>query len=123
MPKKIILVEDDEIGRFALAKYLRREGFEVVEAVNGKDAVIEREIDDADIMVTDILMPDRDGIELLADLRLKSSNLPVIAISGGGRISSDEYLETAEALGAAKVFKKPFDEAALADAIRAITAA
>ena len=103
--------------RYALAKALRKRGFEVLEARTGKE-VHDEDIADADILVTDILMPEEDGIELLIKLSKLAPELPVIAISGGGKISSGNYLEMASSLGAIAVFKKPFDENDLIAAIQ-----
>ncbi|MBG05045.1 MAG: response regulator [Rhodospirillaceae bacterium] len=119
---KIILAEDDRDVRYAIALFLRKRGFTVVEAVNGDDPVISEEIKDTDVLVTDILMPDSDGIELLIKTRESYPDLPVIAYSGGGRISSHDYLETAATLGASATFRKPFDENMLAEAIEAAAA-
>jgi len=119
---KIILAEDDQDVRYAIALFLRKRGFTVVEAKNGNDPVISEEIKDTDVLVTDILMPESDGIELLMKTRQSHPDLPVIAYSGGGRISSNDYLETAATLGARATFQKPFDENRLAEAIEAAAA-
>ena len=62
-------------------------------------------------------MPEMDGIEVIRQVRHYDNELPVIAISGGGRIAGAEYLELAEAVGAAATLEKPFDEADLLDAV------
>ena len=80
-------------------------------------------LDDIDVVVTDILMPEKDGIELLMELRERAPDLPVIAISGGGRISSLNYLETASAMGAVAVFNKPFNEKFLIEKIESLASA
>lgn len=120
---KVILADDDDNVRFALSAALRKAGFEVVEAKNGGDRVFEEQIADTDVVVTDILMPDCDGIELITKLRTQSPTLPVIAMSGGGRISGANYLETADALGAKAIFHKPFDTEDLISAIQDAVAA
>ena len=80
-------------------------------------------LDDVDVVVTDILMPEKDGIALLMELREHAPDLPVIAISDGGRISSLNYLETASAMGAVAVFNKPFNEKLLTEKIESLVAA
>lgn len=120
---KVILADDYDNVRFALSAALRKAGFEVVEAKNGGDRVFEEQIADTDVVVTDILMPDCDGIELITKLRTQSPTLPVIAMSGGGRISGANYLETADALGAKAIFHKPFDTEDLISAIQDAVAA
>lgn len=106
---KLLLVDDDEDVRYALGKYLRRAGNEVVEAGDGKVALSLLENDTFDVLVTDIVMPEADGIELLLTVRQRMPDLPVIAISGGGRLGSFDYLPTAAGLGAKVVLHKPID--------------
>ena len=120
---KVLLAEDNEAVRFALALALKKAGFDVSEAKNGNEVMDNDGLDDIDVVVTDILMPEKDGIELLMELRERAPDLPVIAISGGGRISSLNYLETASAMGAVAVFNKPFNEKLLIEKIESLASA
>lgn len=120
---KVLLAEDNEAVRFALALALKKAGFDVSEAKNGNEVMDNDGLDDIDVVVTDILMPEKDGIELLMELRERAPDLPVIAISGGGRISSLNYLETASAMGAVAVFNKPFNEKFLIEKIESLASA
>ena len=120
---KVLLAEDNEAVRFALALALKKAGFDVSEAKNGNEVLDNDGLDDIDVVVTDILMPEKDGIELLMELRERAPDLPVIAISGGGRISSLNYLETASAMGAVAVFDKPFNEKLLIEKIESLASA
>ena len=120
---KVLLAEDNEAVRFALALALKKAGFDVSEAKNGNEVMDNDGLDDIDVVVTDILMPEKDGIELLMELRERAPDLPVIAISGGGRISSLNYLETASAMGAVAAFNKPFNEKLLIEKIESLASA
>lgn len=106
---KILLVDDDENVRYALAKYLRRAGHEVLEAQDGKMAIALLAGESFDAVITDIIMPEADGIEIIMAITDREPGLPVIAISGGGRIGQSEYLGMAKKLGATAVLEKPVD--------------
>jgi len=90
--KSILLVDDEMYFRASLRDVLENEGFHVVEAENGIEAKKLLEDMVFDIVITDILMPEMDGLELLVGLR--SRNLPtrVITMSGGGRLGAELYL-------------------------------
>lgn len=79
----------------------------------GKDALAKITKGSFDLIVTDIIMPDMEGIELILRLRRRSRDLPIIAISGGGRGGPEVYLELARSCGAARVLAKPFEAAQL----------
>jgi len=104
----ILLAEDDELARYAIAKVLRKAGHSVREAVNGSMAfdMVAQEL--PDLLITDVVMPDCDGLSLLTDLRKQHSTLPVLVISGGGSNVGGDYLFFAERLGASAILKKPF---------------
>lgn len=120
----ILLIDDDELVRFALSMALKMAGFEVTEAEHGADIAVSRALKQLDnpvqLIISDIVMPEKEGIELLMELRQQHPNIPVINISGGGRISGQDYLRTAERLGAVATFSKPLDEEVLIDKIRQI---
>ena len=110
--KHILLIDDDELVRFALSMALEMAGFKVTQAEHGADPVIRAALSLGlpDLVVSDIIMPEKEGIELLMDLKRQHPDLPVICISGGGRLTSTDYLSGAELLGASAVFRKPLDE-------------
>ncbi|WP_299183403.1 response regulator [uncultured Neptuniibacter sp.] len=107
--KKILFVDDDEAVRYALCKYLRRSGFEVTEAEDGINALKYLASNAVDVLITDIIMPNMEGIELLRNIGKLHPGLPVIAISGGGRVGQEEYLSLAHTLGATATMEKPLD--------------
>jgi len=106
--KHILLIEDDEAMRKVIRCGLERAGYAVTEAENG--AVGRKMFSQApvDLVVTDIVMPEVEGIELIQGFRRNSPRLPVIAISGGGRVSPENYLALAQLIGASATFAKPF---------------
>jgi len=105
---RILVVDDDGAIRGAICRLLLREGFEVTEAINGREAITSYRDNPVDLVITDIWMPDKDGLEVIRELRQINSNLPVIAMSGGSRRGQIDYLQHAEAFGACLVLQKPF---------------
>lgn len=119
---KVLLVDDDEMIRYALRSAFEIADIEVVEEANGGFIRKPELLDDVDVVVTDILMPDVEGIELITTMNRVASHIPVIAMSGGGRMNSQDYLATASDLGAAAVFSKPLNEVQLVDKVRELSA-
>lgn len=105
---RILLVDDDQPIRAALRRAFDREGYTVLEATNGIEALKVVESQPVDLVVTDIIMPDSEGIELTFALRKLHPTLPVIAMSGGGDWAPEPYLAIARTAGAAHVLVKPF---------------
>lgn len=118
----IMLIEDDELVRYSLTAALENAEMEVRAYEDGSVVDDDEAFQDVDVVVTDIIMPQRDGIEVVTNLRLQRPDLPVIAISGGGRISGRHYTDTAQALGANAVFTKPLDERVLIEKINELAA-
>tara|TARA_R110000787_G_scaffold226512_3_gene334309 strand:- start:70619 stop:70990 length:372 start_codon:yes stop_codon:yes gene_type:complete len=106
----ILLVDDDDLARFAMREVLTRAGHDVTEAENGALGLSAQASTDFDVIITDIIMPEVEGIEFIIKIREQSPNIPVIAVSGGGRMSETDYLETARDLGANAILAKPFSE-------------
>lgn len=107
---KILLIDDDLDFHESLKDTLKYEGYNVVSALDGKQglSLIAKEL--PDLIITDIIMPNIEGIELINTLTLQDNiTTKIIAISGGGRLACEEYLETAKAFGADSVFEKPLD--------------
>jgi len=107
--KRILLIEDDPKIRRMLRKMLERGGYEVKEASDGVEGLQMFRKEPADLVITDIIMPRKEGLETILDLRREFPEVKIIAISGGGRLSPEPYLEVAEGFGAIRVFSKPFD--------------
>ncbi len=120
---KILLVDDDQQIRDMLKITLKRAGHEVEEAENGALAVSRYNPDKHDLVITDIVMPEKEGIETIMDLRKINSEVRIIAISGGGRINPDDYLSWARRFGVAHTFTKPVKRDELLEAIEELTGA
>lgn len=118
MRTRILVVDDDDQLREMLRKMLERAGYEVIEAANGKDALNLQEKSPSDLMITDIIMPEKEGIDTIMDFRMNYPQVRIIAMSGGGRIGPTEYLDMAEKLGADKTFAKPFSSKAMLATIK-----
>src|SRR6185295_3799520 len=100
MPR-ILLIDDDDSVRTMLRRTLAHFGHTVIEARNGKEGLELFHSSEVDLIVTDIVMPEKEGLEVLMELRKKQTAVKVIAISGG------DYLHMAKLMGAAKVLAKP----------------
>ena len=118
----ILLIEDDKSLRRALRLGLERSGHEIVEAGNGREGIAAFRAMPADLVVTDLIMPEVEGVETIRGLRALGAKVPIIAISGGGRGSPKDYLNIARHLGANHVLEKPFELDALRTAIAGLLA-
>ena len=104
----ILLVEDEEQLRSMLKDVLEGAGHEVRVAENGKIAMNAFALRPAELVVTDLIMPEKEGLEIIRELKRNHSNVKIIAISGGGRNNADDYLELAKRFGANHILAKPF---------------
>lgn len=104
----ILIVEDDDELREMLNVSLVRRDFSVFEASNGKEAILHFKPSITDVVVTDIIMPEEDGLKVIMRLRELKPSIKIIAISGGGKAGPGSYLNLAKALGADAIFSKPF---------------
>jgi DNA-binding NtrC family response regulator len=116
----ILLVEDDELVRDMLAQTLQRAQYKVLCANDGEEAAAILKSNRPDIMITDIVMPKKSGITLITEIKHDQPDMPIIAISGGGRLDPTGYLDLSEKLGAVASFEKPIDNSALLLAIDVI---
>jgi YesN/AraC family two-component response regulator len=114
---KILVIDDEPSIAFMLKKMLLKAGYEVEIALNGNEGFNMIEIFQPDLLITDIVMPEKEGLELIFDLKKKRPDLKIIAISGGGRFKYEGYLSMARHLGANKVFQKPLDHLAFMQGI------
>ncbi len=117
MLKNILLVDDEESIRKMVRAVLGEKEYAFTEASNGVEALEIMETQSFDLILTDVIMPDCDGIELVMSVRKKLPDIKVIVMSGGGRVRADHYLNLAEKLGAARVFEKPFNTAELRETV------
>ncbi len=119
---RILLIDDDDLLRSALRLTLIHFGHTVIEARDGKQGLALYEQAGADLLITDIVMPEKEGLEVLMTLRKRQPPVKIIAMSGGGRVSASDYLRIAKHLGAAKVLTKPFSNDAMIAAIDEVLA-
>ncbi len=117
---KILLVDDNDGLRLVLTRLLVRAGFEVQEARHGGEAIARHRQDPADVVVTDLIMPEKEGLETILELKRMQPKLKIIALSGGGRVNARDYLTLAGALGAARTLAKPFSDTELLCAIQEV---
>jgi len=118
--KKILVIDDENSIRLLLKKMLEREGFDVMTASDGKEGMDIISKAAFDLVITDIVMPEKEGIEIIMELKKGYPDIPIIAISGGGIVMPEIYLDLAEKLGAVHTFSKPIDKETLVSTIKEI---
>ena len=106
---RILIVDDDDQVRWTLGEILRQKGYEVLEADNGNVALRHLHGTPIDVVITDIVMPEKEGIELIIEIKRDFPDLKIIAMSGGGRWGHNTYLDLAKKLKVARTFEKPID--------------
>ncbi len=114
---QILIIDDDKLLRDMLRTALELNGHDVVDASDGFAAIKQYVQKPADLIITDIIMPGKDGIEIIFELHQANPEVKIIALSGGGRIEATSYLGMAEKFGASRTFIKPFDYDDLMNAI------
>jgi DNA-binding response OmpR family regulator len=105
---KILVIDDDDLVRATIVAVLERADVDVSEASDGDVGMRLFEEGAHDVVITDILMPNREGIETIRDLRRSKEDVKIIAISGGGNIDKMQLLDLAQKFGADRVLPKPF---------------
>jgi len=115
---RILVIDDEPSVRELLCAMLIEDGYDVAEAADGKagmDLFRERR---ADLVITDLIMPEKEGIETILELRRHFPEVKIIAMSGGGIIDAGDYLGMARGVGAHRVFEKPFGVSDMLNAVR-----
>ena len=119
---RILVIDDDMRIRALIRKSLEMAGYEVVEASNGRIALDMQREEPADLIITDIFMPEKEGTEFIMDVHDEFPKAKVIAMSGGGNIADVDFLRLAHNLGALKTFQKPFAQKELLAAVKELLA-
>jgi DNA-binding NtrC family response regulator len=115
---KILIIDDEPEIRSILRMWCEEEGYTVFDAENGREGVHIQRKYRANMLICDLIMPVQEGIETITLFKQSFPEVGIIAISGGGKIGPDSYLEVAEQLGAWKVFRKPLDISMLLKVLR-----
>lgn len=109
MPQ-ILIIDDEKIMRQFFRRLLENEGYDVIEAKNGNEGIEQYQKNKVSLVVTDLIMPEKEGIETIKELKKLFPEVKIIAISGGGLTDPDIYLKIAGKLGAIETFNKPIDK-------------
>ena len=117
-PQVVYIVDDDASIREFLAMSLKAAGFTVVTAANGHQARIQATGHPIDLIITDLAIPDKDGIQLIRDLRNEHITIKIIAMSG---VFGDAVLEAARLLGADAILRKPLTPATVLQSIEEVS--
>lgn len=114
----ILIIDDDESIRSIFIQLLEGNGYSVEAATEGKEGLKKIDARKPDLIITDIMMPEMDGLEMVTYIRQNHPNLPVIAISGGMQAAPVNFLPMAKQFGACKVFEKPVPLGTLLEAVK-----
>lgn len=118
----ILVIDDDFYVREMLKTVLEDAGYDVLEAENGHVGVRLFSENKVDMIITDIIMPEKEGLETIQDVRRASPDVKIIAMSGGAKVGPTNYLKLAEHFGANRVFQKPIHISELLGNIRELLA-
>jgi len=107
-PKTVLVVDDDNLFRDALKIALTDAGYRTIAASNGTQAIEQLNREEVDVLVIDILMPEKDGLETLREVRRMKQKAAIVTMSGGGQLDADFFTKSARYLGARATLIKPF---------------
>jgi CheY-like chemotaxis protein len=107
--QKILVIDDDSLVRDTLVRVLERKGYQVLVASDGLRGLHAFRREQPDLVITDIIMPEKEGLETIREIRGECPDAKIIAISGGARIGNMDFLDVAGKLGASEIIPKPFD--------------
>jgi CheY-like chemotaxis protein len=116
----ILIIDDESEGRYAIRAVLEDIGHSVAEAGTGTEGLERFQEGKYDLVICDIIMPDKEGIETIVEIRQIEPDQRIVAISGGGRIKKEDYLAVAAAVGATHTISKPFDAETLTEMVTRI---
>ncbi len=115
---RVLVVDDDPVFRELLLCFLEDANYQVDTVINGFQAVESYRVNPADLVIMDIVMPDKEGLETIIELRKKYPEVKIIAISGGGSHGPEDYLDSARLLGVKFTFAKPFEMTDLLESVK-----
>lgn len=114
---KILIIDDEDLVRDTVKQLLAAVGHDVVEARNGKEGVAQFGAIHPDLVISDIIMPDKEGLATITEIRQADPEVRILAMSGGGRLGNMDFLQMAQKLGANRIIAKPFDPDELLDVV------
>ena len=114
---RILVIDDDDTVRLSMRLALEDADHQVEEAADGLEGMNLFRINPVDLVITDIFMPEKEGLETIDEIKQVCPQTKIIAISGGGRMDPEDYLEIAMRVGADYSLLKPFDIQLLVDAV------
>ncbi|MFH2000041.1 MAG: response regulator [Planctomycetota bacterium] len=114
----ILVMDDEEQVRLLIREYLERADHQVLEAADGREGLRIFREQTADLVIVDLIMPGKEGLETIAELRRDDPEVKIIAISGGGRVDANDYLLLAKNMGALITLNKPFTRQELLDSVQ-----
>lgn len=117
---KILIIDDDELIRITVRKTLEKIGAVTFEAGEGNEGLALYKKERPDLVITDILMPDKEGLETISDIRALDPKAKIIAMSGGGSMQNMGFLDMAKRLGAFRTLGKPIKPNELISAVQAV---
>ena len=120
---RILIIDDDALMRLALAKILLFAGYDVEQAGDGDEGLRLQRSQSFDLIITDLIMPDKESIQIIRELRKEDSAIRIIAMSAGGRGGATDYLKWARLMGAKQCLSKPIKREELLDAVTSVLAA
>lgn len=110
---RILIIDDEEPIRKMLTLLLKRNNYEVEDACDGNKGIAKARQFVPDLIITDLLMPEKEGLETIKEVKAMNPAIKIIAISGGGVVQPEMYLKLAEKIGADQSFTKPVDNSTL----------
>ena len=116
--ERILIIDDESQIRSMLRLMLERVGYEVMEAADGVEGIRQYRDNPADLIITDLIMPNKDGIGMIIELKKEFPQVKIIAMSGGGVNRPEGYLDGAKKLGATRTLTKPIDREEMIDAVK-----
>jgi DNA-binding response OmpR family regulator len=117
---KILVIDDDELIRITFRNFLKKAGYSVIEAENGNAGIALFKKQRPDIVITDLLMPEKEGLETISEIRAIDPKVKTIAMSGGGNSQNMVFLKLALLLGANHTLQKPIKPGEVLSAVKGL---
>jgi CheY-like chemotaxis protein len=116
--QQILVIDDDELTLEVIRKILEAEGYQVVTALDGQKGLDVFRRNPVDLVITDLVMPVKDGLRTIMEMRGENRNVPIIAISAGGMIAKERYLTAAQYLGDVTAIPKPIKRKEIVETVK-----